>query len=156
VLGTLAATPADPANAEMTGVLAGLVAVLGLAWPRHWILTSLAAGLLAGIWGALIEAQGLPGWAAVPLAALVPAFAGWLGATRPVFAPPVLRDEATLAVFVLACAIAIVPGVQEGWRAAMNLTVEPQTAAASLPMWTLVLSASALVLGGACNLWGRR
>jgi hypothetical protein len=155
-LGTLATTPADPANAEMTGVLAGLVAVLGLAWPRHWILTSLVAGLLAGIWSALIQAQGLPGWAALPLAALAPALAAWLGATRPAFAPPVLRDEGMFAVFILACAIAIAPGVQEGWRAALNLTVESRAAGTALPLWTLMLSASALVLGGAYSLWSRR
>jgi hypothetical protein len=155
VFGVLAAR-VEAASLEPTVVLAVLVAVLGLIWPRHWILGSVTAGVMAGVWSGLFQRQGLSWIASIPLAAGVLMLAAWLAARRPQFAPPVLRDEALLIVFVLGCLVVIAPEVQEGWRAAMTLAAGPGSAAVSIPPWTVALSLTAMALGGAYSLWSRR
>ena len=155
-LGALAAGPAQLPDSTWLGVLAALVSTLGLAWPRHWILTSLAAGAFAGIWAALLQTQQLPTGPALVASAIVPALAAWLAMTRPRFAPPILRDEALLAVFVLGIAVAIVPGVQEGWRSALALNLDSKNTAQSIPAWTMLLAGASVVGGGMYSLWSRR
>jgi hypothetical protein len=155
----LSATATGPAylpDSTWLGVLAALVATLGLAWPRHWILTSLAAGAFAGIWASLFETQQLPMGPALVASAVVPALAAWLTMTRPRFAPPILRDEGLLAVFVLGVAVAIAPGVQEGWRSALALNLDSTSAGQAVPAWTMFLAGASVLGGGMYSLWSRR
>jgi len=172
-LGASAAGPADLPDSTWLGVLAALVATLGFAWPRHppslkasaggrslgeggWILSSLAAGAFAGIWASLFQVQQLPLWPALVVSAIMPALAAWLATTRPRFAPPALRDEALLAVFVLAIAVAIAPGVQEGWRSALALNLDSTNAGQALPAWTMFVAGASVLGGGIYSLWSRR
>lgn len=156
LLGIASATPRDALDPAWIAALAALVAMLALAWPRHWILTSLSAGALAGIWSTLFQAQGLPLAAALIVAAAVVALSAWLAARRPAFAPSLLRDEALLVVFVLAVAVAMAPEVLDGWRAALNLAVDARSAGQGVPAWTLALSLVSFAFGGLYTLWSRR
>ena len=154
-LGAVASRPAMPDPAWL-GTLAALVAVMGLAWPRHWILTSATAGLLAGVWSALLQTQALPQPAAWIAAASVPAVAAWLAAWRPFFAPPVLRDEALLVTFVVAVVVAMMPGIADGWRAALQLNMPVPGTAPAVPLWALLLGLSSMAGGGVFSVWRRR
>lgn len=156
VLGAVSAGPDLAVDPSWVATLAALVAVLALAWPGHWVLTALACGALAGIWSALLQAQGLPPTAAVPAAAAVPALSAWLANRRPVFAPPRLRDEALLAVVVLGAAVAVAPGVLDGWRTALTLAVDARSVGQSVPAWTVALSVGSLAGGGLYAAWSRR
>jgi hypothetical protein len=155
-LGAIAAGPAHLPDSTWLGVLASLVAALGFAWPRHWILTSLAAGAFAGVWASLFQVQGLPFVPALAAAVVVPTLAAWLGAKRRQFAPPVLRDEALLAVCILGIAIAIAPGVLEGWRSARALNLDARSPGQAVPAWTLFLAGVSVASGGLYSLWSRR
>ena len=141
---------------EWVAALAAAVAVLALTWSRHQLVTSISCGLLAGLWAALFQVQGLPAAPAYVVAAAVPALAAWLAARRPAFAPAVLRDEGLLVVFALGVVVATAPAIAEGWRAAMNLTVEPGTSGDPVPVWTLALAWLSLASGGAYAMWSRR
>lgn len=158
-IGAASTGPASLPDAVWLSALAGLVAVGALAWPRQWgstLAASASAGALAGVWSALFQTQGLPALPALALAAMVPAVAAWLAVRRPAFAPPVLRDEGLLAVIVLGLAVAVTPGVVEGWRAALNLALEARSTTTSVPAWTTALSAAAFAVGGVYTLWSRR
>lgn len=169
-VGALSAGPAGIDPALVAGLTA-LVAAVALTWPRrspirargasrvvdgHWIVTSASCGLLAAIWATMIRMQGLPAAPAYAVAAAVPALSAWLAARRPEFAPPILRDEALLAVIALGIAVAAGPSIADGWRSAMNLTVESGTFGRPVPAWTLALASLSLASGGAYALWSRR
>lgn len=136
--------------------LAAAVAVIALTWSRHQLLTSMCCGVFAGLWAALFHVQGLPAASAYAVAASVLALAALLAARRPAFAPPVLRDEGLLVVFALGVVVTTAPAIAEGWRAAMNLTVEPGTPGDPVPVWTLALAWLSLASGGAYAMWSRR
>lgn len=119
------------------------------------------AGLLAGIWTAVLESQGLPLLAAIPVAALLPIASAWLRARRPAFAPPALVEEALSLLALVSIAAAALPGMADGWQAAVNLSARggPSANAASapgLPVWTLAVASAALVSGGLFSIWSRR
>jgi hypothetical protein len=156
VLTTAASAWFGPPRAEIGGLLVAGAAVTLLLRPGLARLSPLVAGGLAGIWGTMLAAQGLPLPVAIPVAALWPLVAAW-HSRQPAFAPPRLRDDALFVLTVLGAATAIVPGVQDGWRAAVNLSLQsPPAAVLPLPAWTLLIGASALVLGGLYSLWSRR
>jgi hypothetical protein len=145
-----------PPPAESAGLLVGGAAATLLLRPRFAVLAPLLGGGLAGLWGAMLAAQDVALALAVPAAAVWPIATAWF-ARQPAFAPPRLRDDALVALTVLGAATAIVPGVQEGWRAALNLSLQsPAAAVMPLPAWTLVVGATALALGGLYSLWSRR
>jgi hypothetical protein len=154
-LGIAASQPAL-AGPAWAAVPAGLIAILGLARPRHWWLTSMAAGALAGLWSTLLQRQGVPLPAAIAAAAALPALAAWLACHRPRFAPPPIRDEALLVTFVVAMAVAVAPGVLDGWNAALALNVSAEAAPSAVPGWTLGLGCASLVLGALYSTWSRR
>jgi hypothetical protein len=147
-----------PPPAEGAGLLVAGAAVTMLLRPRFIALAPLLGGGLAGLWGAMLAAQDVPLAVAAPVAAIWPIAAAWW-ARRASFAPPRMRDEALFVLIVLGAAAAVVPGVQEGWRAAVNLSVQSASApapASPLPAWTFAVGASALALGGLYSLWSRR
>jgi hypothetical protein len=145
-----------PPPADAAGLLVAGGAVTMLLRPRSAAVAPLFAGSLAGLWGTMLGAQDVPLALAVPVAAIWPAAALWY-ARQPAFAPPRLRDDALVVLTVLGTVTAVVPGVQEGWRAAMNLSQQsPSAAGMALPAWTLGVGASALALGGLYSLWSRR
>jgi hypothetical protein len=104
----------------------------------------------------MLAAQQVAPALAIPVGAVWPAAAMWC-ARRPDFAPPRLRDDALILLITFGAATAIAPGVLEGWRAAVNLSVQSAPAAPMpLPAWTLAVGGSALALGGLYSLWSRR
>ena len=145
-----------PPPADATGLLVGLAAAAMLLRPRSVTLAPLAAGALGGSWGVMLAAQDVAPGLAIPVAAIWPVAAMWC-ARRPAFAPARQRDDALIVLVVFSAATAIVPGVLDGWRAAVNLSVQSAPAAPMpLPAWTLAVGASALALGGLYSLWSRR
>ena len=139
-----------------TGLFVALASVTLLLRPRAHRAAPLIGGVLAGIWGVMLAGQDVPLGAAVPAAAAVVLAAAWC-ARQPGFAPPRMRDEALFLLTILGAATAIVPGVQDGWRAAISLSLQsPPAAAMPLPAWTLGVGVSALLLGALYSLWSRR
>jgi hypothetical protein len=140
----------------VTGLAVAGGAVTILLRPRSVVLAPMLAGALAGVWGMMLAAQDVALALAAPLAAVWP-IAAALYARRPGFAPSRMRDEALMVLTVLGTVTAVVPGVQDGWRAAVNLSVQsPAATAMPLPAWTLGVGASALALGALYSLWSRR
>jgi hypothetical protein len=158
---TFAATTAagawfGPPPADATGLLVGLAAAAMLLRPGSINLAPLLAGALGGAWGIMLAAQDVAPALAIPAAAVWPVAAMWC-ARQPAFAPARLRDDALIVLVVLGAVTAVVPGVLEGWRAAVNLSVQSAPAAPMpLPAWTLAIGGSALALGGLYSLWSRR
>jgi hypothetical protein len=119
------------------------------------------AGLLGGIWTAVLAGQGVSLLAAIAVAALLPALSAFLRGRSAAFAPPALVEEALIVLGVVGIAAAAFPGIADGWRAAVNLSVQggqsstavPETA---LPVWTLAVASAALISGGLFSLWSRR
>jgi hypothetical protein len=152
--------PFGPTTAAVA-LSTGLMAVWQLVRAPRLPFAAVMAGLLAGFWTAVLNQQGLPLLTAIPAAAVVPVVSGYLQARRPSFAPPALREEALLVLAVVAIAGAALPGVTDGWHAAVNLSVQggqPSTASAAItvPAWTLTAASLALVSGGLFSLWSRR
>jgi len=153
---TIAAAWLGLPPAEAMGLIVAGAAVIILLRPRFAVAAPLLGGGLAGVWGTMLAAQDVPFALAVPVAAAWP-IATALYARRTDFAPPRLRDEALVVLTVLGTATAVVPGVLDGWRAAVNLSVQsPSAAPLPLPAWTLGVGGSALVLGALYSLWSRR
>ena len=145
-----------PPPADATGLLVGLAAAAMLLRPRWAALAPLLAGALGGSWGIMLAAQDVAPALAIPVAAIWPAAAMWC-ARHPAFAPGRMRDDALLVLIVFGAVTAVAPGVQEGWHAAVNLSVQSAPAAPMpLPAWTLAVGGSALALGGLYSLWSRR
>lgn len=148
--------PSTPAVA----IVAALVAALELMRPQRQPSAIAMAGLLAGVWTAALQLQGLPFLAALVVAVTLPATSAYLRTRRPAFAPAALREEALLFLVILGVVSAAAPGIAEGWRAAGNLNVHSGEAVTStttgMPMWTLVVASAALLTGGLFSLWSRR
>lgn len=158
VVGTILASPQRLPDPAWAGVVSAAAAVVILFKPRYAIASAAWGGVLAGALTAMIEVQGLHPIAAVAAVAVLAATPAWLARARPAFAPEVLRDEALLGLCVMGLAVAIVPGVSDGWQAAANLTIEPASPGPTTPVpgWTLALVGTATVLGAVYSLWSRR
>jgi hypothetical protein len=144
-------------SAEAIGLVTGCGAVLLLLRPATGVVAPVLAGALAGVWGMMLAGQGLPMWLGVGLGATWPV-AVIACARSASFAPGRLRDESLFLVMICAVVAAVLPGVQDGWRAAVNLSLQSSQPAATqaLPAWTLAVGVSALLLGGLYSLWSRR
>lgn len=148
--------PATPAVAMVMAV----VAALELVRPRPQPFAIALAGWLAGVWSAVLQAQGMPLTVAIVVAGTLPAASLYLRTQRPVFAPAALREEALLFLVILGVVSAAAPGIAEGWRAAGNLNIHSGEAVASatagMPLWTMAVASAALLTGGLFSLWSRR
>jgi len=150
--------PVVPTTAAV-GATVFVAAAAFLVRPPHVMLAPALAGLLAGLWAGVLERQGLPLAAAIPVAMVVPALSAWLRGRRAEFAPAPLRDEALLFIVVLGLFAAAAPAVVDGWHSAVTLSLQasqPDGARSAIPLWTVSLSAAALAAGGLFALWSRR
>ena len=151
--------PFAPSSAGI-GTAAAIVAAMELVRVRRAPYAFALAGLLAGVWSAVLQQQGLSLAPAMAAASALPSASAFLRTRRPGFAPPALRDEALLFLIVLGIVAASVPGIAEGWRTAgtLNLRVSDAqgSAAAVMPTWTLAVATTALLSGGLFALWSRR
>ena len=138
------------------GGLVVVVAVLGLGRLRVESLHAAAAGLLAGLWGHVLQGYGLPGWSAMPLAAVVPGVAVVLSRRNPRFAPVALREDALLAITVLGLAVAAAPAFSLGWRSAAAMNLEPGSGVQpTTGVWVPLGLGVVVSLGGLHTLWRR-
>ena len=145
-------------DAVWTGGVAAMAAALYLFKPQLRVASVVIGGALGGSWTALLEAQGLPVPLALVAAAAVVLVSIWLSQSRPWFAPEVMREEGLLAIGVLGLAVAVMPGVLDGWQAARNLSGASERVSnpAVIPMWTVALVLGSLSLGGLYSVWSRR
>ena len=150
--------PARLPDHASIGLITAVVAGVSLTRPGHVVLPLAAAGMLAASWGTLLAAQGLPAYAALPLALLVPLVSMRFSAHRDSFVTPLLRDEALTGALVGGLVVAMLPGILDGWRAAASLSVpgEAPAPAAMIPAWTLAVGAAALGGGAMYSFWSRR
>ena len=152
--------PGAPTTAEIS-LAAGLMAIWQLVRSPRPIYAATMAGALAGLWTSVMTGPGMPLLAAIPLAGALPIAAALLRKRRPGFAPPALREEALLLLAALSMAAAALPGILEGWHAAVNLSVKGGPSAgpaadAIIPGWTIAVGSAALVSGGLFSIWSRR
>ena len=157
VLGARVVRPSDLPDPVWIGMLVAILAVAGLVRPRAGIFAAAAGGLLAGIWVSLLQLEGLPLWAAVPVAGAPAVTSAILARWKPDFAPLPLREEALVVVFALAIVVAAAPSVVAGWQSAVGLNLQHKEVAAQIvPAWTLLLTCGAATLGGLYTVWMRR
>lgn len=146
-----------PLNAEVIGVLAALAAAAQLVRPSWTVAPAVTGGVLAASWAALLAVEGVPVWGAVLAAAALLALTVSCARTRPDFAPSELRDEALTLMAALGLSAAALPGVSDGWRSALALSLEGPTGATEpIPMWTLAVGGSSIALGALYSIWSRR
>jgi hypothetical protein len=144
----------DPAVA---GALALGAAAIFLFKPRYAIGAAALAGVLAGMWSALLHAQGLPRTVAPLVAASLIAVSIWLARSRPVFAPPRLLDEGLLAIGALGIVAVTLPSILDGWQTAVALAAtSTRQSTVGLPVWTTAFLLTCTMLGGVYAAWSRR
>jgi hypothetical protein len=139
------------------GVTTAAAAAIGLFRPRYALVSIAWGGALAGFLPAMLQVQTLHPVMAVAAPIGLIGMTIVLARAKTSFAPDGLRDEACVVICLLGIAVAMLPGVVDGWQAAANLTVAPaegQTVA--IPVWTLTLVATATALGATYSLWSRR
>lgn len=147
-------------DSALIGVTAALVGAAALVRPGRVWLAVITAGLLAGAWGTLLEAMGLPAASAPILPATSATCAMWMASRRAGFVDLRVREEAMLGLVIGGLFVAMLPGVLDGWRAAVALNLEAPAGeaapAALIPVWTLMLGATALSAGALYSVWSRR
>lgn len=149
--------PQRPPDPAWIGGLAAIGAAHRLAWPARSAVIATVGGVLTASWGALMHIEGLPPAAAIVAAAALAGVTGYLAVARPVFAPAVLREEALMALLLIAIVVAIAPGVITGWSAAQTLNLpDRNTSAPMVPSWVVAVGGGAVFLGGVHRLWSRR
>jgi len=158
VIAVIIASPQRLPDPGWVGVVSAAAAVVILFRPRYAMASAAWGGALGGMLTAMTEVQGLHPIAAVAGVGVLAATPAWLARVRPSFAPDVLRDESLLGLCVFGLVVAIMPGVIDGWQAAANLTIEPATPSATIPVptWTLTLVGTAMAVGAVYALWSRR
>ena len=152
--------PFAPSPAAVA-LAAALMAVWQLVRAPRRAYSALVAGLLGGIWTMALTGQGLPPLAAIPAAAAVPVASAFLRHRSAAFAPPALVEEALIVLTVIGIAAAALPGIADGWRAAVNLSLQGAPSAdavreVTIPLWTLAVASTALLAGGLFSVWSRR
>lgn len=146
--------PPDPAFA---GGLALAAAAIFLFKPRYAVAASVLGGVLAGLWSALLQAQGIPFLLSPLVVVALIGVSVWLARSRPAFAPERLLDEGLLAIGMLAIAAVTLPAILDGWQTAVALSAtSPRSAALNLPLWTTVFILGCTSLGGMYSVWSRR
>ena len=101
-------------DASWIGGLAAILAAWQLVRPGRPLVVLAAAGAMAALWGTVLQVSGVPRLLAVPVAAVVPVVSAFLATRRPTFAPPLLREDAMLAILVLAVIVGVAPTITDG------------------------------------------
>lgn len=148
--------PERSPDAVWVGALVALAAAAQLVRRDAPIVAALMAGALAALWGSTLRVDGISWPVAVAVAAAPSLLSAYLATCRPRFAPTAVRDEALLAVLVVGLGVATAPGIQQGWRSAVQLNIQSQSAHDEMvPVWTFGLTGASLALGGLYSLWRR-
>ena len=154
---TIVFSKLGPLDTTTLGFCILAAAISALARPRWWLVPPAAAGIFAGAWVSILEAQGLPWLPAALAGGCVVLAAVGLAARRRGFTSAELRDEALVLAALFALLLAIGPDVVDGWRSSVALKAEPLAAAGpALRPWIGALVVGSVLLGGAYSLWKRR
>lgn len=146
-----------PLNAEVVGLLAALAAAGQLVRPSWVAVPAVTGGVLAASWAALLAVEGVPVWGAIPAAAALPTLTVICARTRSDFAPSELREEALTLMAALGLCAAALPGISDGWRSALVLSLEGPTGVTEpIPVWTLAVGGSSIAFGALYSIWSRR
>jgi hypothetical protein len=157
VLAGMTVAPVTLPDPVWVGTGVAVLAMAGLARPYLSVLVAAGGGMLAGIWMAMLRAEGLSLLPALLTASAPVGLAAILSRWRPQFAPAPLREEALLVVLLLGIMVAAAPGVAAGWQSAVTLNLEQKEVASQVvPRWTLLLTVGAATLGGLYTIWMRR
>lgn len=153
----VAVARSGPPDLSAAGALAlGAVAIL-LFRPRYAVIATALGGALAGLWTALLQAQGLPFTVTLLVVAALGGLSAWLARSRTVFAPERLVDEGLLAVGALAITAVTLPSILDGWQTAVALAAtSTRQVAIDVPVWTAVFILAFTSLGGLYSAWSRR
>lgn len=146
----------QPPEPGWVGIFTAAAVGTSLFAPRSALAVVAWGGALGGLWTGLLELQGLSAWTATGIATGTLALTIVLTRTRAVFAPDVMLDEALLAVGALGVAVAILPGILDGWRAAANLNSGASTSHIAAPLWTTGLVIAFAAMGALHSLWSHR
>ena len=146
--------PPDPA---LAGSLALGAAAIFLFKPRYALAAAALGGAVAGLWSALLAAQGLPRVVAPAGAAALSGLTMWFTRTRSGFAPARLLDEGLLAIGAIAIVALTLPSILDGWQTAVALAAtSTRQAPDGLPLWTAAFLLTCTCLGGMYAAWSRR
>lgn len=145
-----------PPDAEAAGLLAAGSALVFLFVARYAWLAALCGGTLAATGVRMLVLAGAPAPAAIASMAMALALTAWLVRHRRGFASELVRDEALVIVCLLGLAVAMLPGVLDGWRAAASLNVSRGVTPDPVPVWTMLVVGLAVLMGATHALWSRR
>jgi hypothetical protein len=145
-----------PVDAAWVGGPVAVLSAAQLVRPSHPAYLTAASGALAGLWASLILAQGLPQPFAIASGAALPVASGFLSMRTPVFAPPLLQEEALIAILALAVVVAVSPTIAQGWQAALALNLVDRGASMPLvPVSMVSFVGASTLLGALWSLWRR-
>jgi hypothetical protein len=146
--------PPDPA---LVGSLAvGAVAIF-LFRPRYADLAAMLGGSVAGLFTAVLQAQGFPFLSTPFVVVTLSGVSAWLARSRPTFAPERLVDEGLLAIGALGILALTLPSILDGWQTAVALAAtSSRQASVTLPLWTAAFIVGCLSVGGVYSAWSRR
>jgi hypothetical protein len=149
-------TSANLPDPVWVGTAAAILALGILFRPRFAPMQPVLSGAFAGLLASLVQAQGVPVWAALPCAAAIPLICAWLASRNPGFAPLPVQEEALLFIGIFGLLTAAAPGIAAGWNSAggMNL-VDNKEVPAAIPTWVLALGSASAAVGGVFAVWRR-
>ena len=156
IIGLVMARTGTPDPVLVGSLAVGAVAVF-LFRPRYADLAAMLGGSIAGLWTALLQAQGLPYLSTLVVVAALSSVSAWLSRSRSTFAPERLIDEGLLAIGALGIVALTLPSILDGWQTAVALSAtSTRQSSATLPFWTVVFIVGCLSLGGVYSAWSRR
>jgi hypothetical protein len=156
IAGFVMARPGPPDPALVGSLAVGAVAIF-LFRPRYADLAAMLGGSVAGLWTAVLQAQGLPFLSTPFVVVTLSGVSAWLARSRPTFAPERLVDEGLLAIGALGILALTLPSILDGWQTAVALAAtSSRQASVTLPLWTVAFIVGCLSVGGVYSAWSRR
>jgi hypothetical protein len=156
IIGLVLARPGPPDPVLVGSLAVGAVAIF-LFRPPYADLAAVLGGSLAGLWTAMLQAQGLPYLSTPIVVVALSGLSAWLARSRSTFAPERLIDEGLLAIGALGIVALTLPSILDGWQTAVALAAtSTRQASATMPIWTVVFLVGCLSLGGVYSAWSRR
>ena len=156
IAGFVMARPGPPDPALVGSLAVGAVAIF-LFRPRYADLAAMLGGSVAGLFTAVLQAQGFPFLSTPFVVVTLSGVSAWLARSRPTFAPERLVDEGLLAIGALGIIALTLPSILDGWQTAVALAAtSSRQASVTLPLWTVAFIVGCLSVGGVYSAWSRR
>ena len=156
IAGFVMARPGPPDPTLVGSLAVGAVAIF-LFRPRYADLAAMLGGSVAGLFTAVLQAQGFPFLSTPFVVVTLSGVSAWLARSRPTFAPERLVDEGLLAIGALGILALTLPSILDGWQTAVALAAtSSRQASVTLPLWTVAFIVGCLSVGGVYSAWSRR